>query len=238
MTDFDVVVPVLHAPTRAGGIDRERTRDYAQVAAASWVDYFLVSGSTTGGRDLSTADRSVVLDIWVDIVGPQRLLAGSWTTSDLIVAGERDVLPIAVMTPDAVGADALQWLRELPRAAIYSHPVYGGPTWTPALAHAAAAAGCLPVGGKVSKVGVDVIADLHSAAPAFALWDGSARHIQRSIGAGAAGVVLTPLAGQLDRLPAKEIDAVQAVVDPVQVELDRITGQAGRRQYLLDMACW
>lgn len=235
MTQWTVVVPALHVPRPDGGVDMVRTRDYATAAATSWVDLFLVNGSTTGGRGLSSGVRAAVLDIWVDAVGPDRLLACSWNWPDVAAARARGVQAMAVMTPDFVGADVLRWLGQLPPATtIYSHPSYGGPVWTPEVARAATAAEIAPVGGKISKVSLSEVAELHQAAPQFALWDGSARHIRRSLDAGAAGVVLTPLSGDLDRLPPKSIEPVQEFVNGVQEQLDQIRAQPDRWRLLLD----
>ena len=184
MTQWSVIVPVLHFFDARGGLDHARTRQYAEVATSTWIDRFLVSGSTAGGADLGTSDRAALLDLWAEAAGPDRLLACAWDGDDIAAARDRGILPMAVMTAGFVGPDPLQWLAHLPPATVYSHPVHG-PTWTPELAHAARAAGSLPVGGKVSKVSVSDVADLVSAAPEFRLWDGSARHIQESLTAGA-----------------------------------------------------
>ncbi|MBW0270074.1 hypothetical protein ATM97_02925 [Nocardia sp. MH4] len=234
MSEWTVVVPALHIPRATGGIDLEQTRRYAESAARSWVERFLINGSTTGGRELHVAEREAVLDVWLDVVGRERLLACSWSWRDITAACERGVLPMAVMTPDFVGADVLQWLGKLPPATIYSHPAYGASVWTPELARTSTAAAIAPLGGKVSKIDTDQVRALHAAAPEFSLWDGSARHIRESLAAGASGVVLTPLAGDLHRLPLKTVHNVQTFVDVVQAELDQIPSKADRRQLLLD----
>ncbi|MFD8104363.1 dihydrodipicolinate synthase family protein [Nocardia fluminea] len=236
MNEWSIIVPALHIPRANGGIDLDRTLRYAEEAAASWVDQFLINGSTTGGRELPGADREAILDIWLDAVGRERLLACSWSWRDIAVARERGVMPMAVMTPDFVGADVLRWFRELTPATIYSHPVYGGPVWTPELARTSAAAEMAPLGGKVSKVDIDQVRALHAAAPEFSLWDGSARHICESLDAGASGVVLTPLAGDLHRLPSKTIHDVQKFVNIIQAELDQIGRKVDRQRLLLDRA--
>lgn len=237
MNAWSVIVPALHIPRTTGEIDLERTRRYAESAADSWVDRFLINGSTTGGRELRGGDREAILDIWLDTVGRERLLSCSWSWRDVTAARERDVLPMAVMTPEFVGTDVLQWLRALPPATIYSHPAYGGPVWTPELARASTAAAIAPLGGKISKVDADQVRALHEAAPEFLLWDGSARHIHESLDAGASGVVLTPLAGDLHHLPSKTVHDVQKFVDVVQAELDRIGSKTNRRQLLLNRSC-
>ncbi|MBF6358432.1 hypothetical protein IU449_28455 [Nocardia higoensis] len=233
MNAWSVIVPALHIPHTTGEIDLERTRRYAESAADSWVDRFLINGSTTGGRELHVADREAVLDIWLDTVGQERLLACSWSWRDIASARERDVLPMAVMTPDFVGADVLRWLSALPPATIYSHPAYGGPVWTPELARTSTAAAIAPLGGKISKVDTTQVRALHAAAPEFLLWDGSARHIRESLDAGASGVVLTPLAGDLHQLPSKTVHDVQMLANVVQAELDQIESKPDRRDLLL-----
>lgn len=237
MSEWTVVVPALHVPRADGAIDLEQTRRYAESAADSWVDRFLINGSTTGGRELRAADREAILDIWLETVGRERLLACSWAWRDVTAARERGILPMAVMTPEFVDTDVLQWLRALPPATIYSHPAYGGPVWTPELSRTSVAAAIAPIGGKVSKVDLDEVRALHAAAPEFLLWDGSARHIRDSLDAGASGVVLTPLAGDLHQLPSKTVHDVQDLVNVVQAELDRIGSKTNRRQLLLNRSC-
>ncbi|WP_228799571.1 hypothetical protein [Nocardia nova] len=229
-----VVVPTLHLVSQDGSVDLAATRRYAEKASGGWIDYFLINGSTTAGDELSPAERTAVLDIWLDVVGPDRLLACSWSPSDLRAAAERNVTPMAVlMASNTVAAE--QILRDLPRGStIYSHPMFGSQAFTPALAAWARAAGCLPTGGKLAKIQLEEIAEIHNSAPEFAVWDGSSRHIQKSVEAGASGIVATPLAAELATLPPRSTDRIQSTVDVVQGELDRLSNRPAKRTWLLE----
>ena len=67
---FDVVVPALALRTASGSIDLAATRPYAEGAAATWVDYFILSGSTAQGQHLLPIERAAVLDLWLDVTTP------------------------------------------------------------------------------------------------------------------------------------------------------------------------
>jgi dihydrodipicolinate synthase/N-acetylneuraminate lyase len=235
---FDVVVPVLTLRTSAGGIDFAATRTYAQRAAASWVDYFIVSGSTTQGQMLTSAERADVLDLWLDTVQPGRLLACCWEDDDIGFAAARLVPPMITMRSLSGRQAALKLLRELPAGAyIYSHPMFGGAVFDADLAAAAMTSGILPSGGKLAKVTLDGLTRVHQAtAGAFRAWDGSSRHISESLAAGAAGIVATPLCAFSGPLPAKDSDLLQAAIDPLQAALDALPDRPARTVALLAQA--
>ncbi|GAB3212547.1 hypothetical protein [Nocardia tengchongensis] len=232
---WTAVVPVLHLVSDDGTVDLSNTERYAEIASATWVDRFLINGSTTRGDQLSRDERTAVLDIWANAVGPDRVLACSWNQADLTAATERGVVPMAVLrnldSPDAL----LQFLQSLPGGAtIYSHPSLFGPSISPLAVRQAAQAGCLPTGGKLAKVTLAEISEIHSAAPGFDLWDGSSRRIQQSLDAGADGIVATPLAALLAaEFPSKDVESVQNSVNRTQTELDQLPGRPERRAHLL-----
>lgn len=235
--DWTVVVPVLHMTDSAGQIDVVSTREYAERASRTWVDKFLVNGSTTRGDALSDLARRSVLDIWAESVGPDRLLACCWDSGDLAAARERCITPMAVMQGLATPNEALAYFRQLPSdATVYSHPIFGI-TLTPDLALQAAAENSLPAGGKLAKVSLPDIEQMKTLVPGFTLWDGSSRRIRQSLVAGASGIVATPLAAHLDEtLSSKSITAVQTIVNQVQAELDLLPDRAGRGEYLRRLA--
>lgn len=234
---LDIVVPALTMPDSAGAIDHEATRQYAKRAAATWTDYFILSGSTTRGQDLAPGQRASVLDLWLDVTQPGRLLACCWEPADFDHAASRGITPMGVMRGLDGPTAALAFLRSLPRGAyIYSHPMFGGSVFDAELA-AASSAGILPAGGKIAKITKPAIADLRRAAgDEYRLWDGSSRRIQESIDAGAAGVVATPLCAFAADFPARQTSLIQAAVDPVQADLDALPDRTARIAELMRRA--
>ncbi|SNY89160.1 hypothetical protein SAMN04244553_6163 [Nocardia amikacinitolerans] len=228
-----VVVPTMHLVHPDGSLDLAATRRYATAAAAGWIDFFLINGSTTAGDELTGSERTDVLDIWLEAVDASRLLACAWSANDLATAADRHVTPMAVLRADTRSA-AEQFLQALPgESTIYSHPMFGY-TFDAEMAAWAKTAGHLPAGGKLAKIQLTEIAEIRRAAPEFATWDGSSRRIQESIGAGAAGVVATPLAALLTDLPPRSLAQIQSAIDTVQTELDRLPDRAAKRRWLLD----
>ena len=234
---LDIVVPALTLPDSTGAIDHEATRQYAKRAAATLTDYFILSGSTTCGQDLTPGQRAGILDLWLDVTQPGRLLACCWEPADFDPATRRGITPMGVMR-GLDGRTALAFLRSLPRGAyIYSHPMFGGSVFDAELAAAASDAGILPAGGKIAKITKPAITDVHRAAgDEFRLWDGSSRRIQESIDAGAAGVVATPLCAFAADFPARQINLIQAAVDPVQADLDALPDRTARTAELMRRA--
>lgn len=236
LESWAVVVPVLHLTEPGGAIDFAATRKYAEKASTTWVDRFLVNGSTTRGDQISPVERAALVDLWASAVGPERVLACAWEASDLDAAVARAVTPMAVMRDLATPEAGLEFLLRLPSGAtIYSHAEMFGTSFDPLLAQRAVEMGCLPVAGKLAKVTPEEISELHAVAPSFGAWDGSSRHIRTSIAAGAAGIVATPLAGLLaHEFPSRDMELVQAVANQVQGELDRYQTREERRQHLLE----
>jgi dihydrodipicolinate synthase/N-acetylneuraminate lyase len=238
IAEFEIVVPALAFRSASGELDLQATRVYAERAAGAWVDYFILSGSTTRGHEHTSAERAAVLDLWLDVTEAVRLLACCWDPEDLTNAADRGIAPIAVMRglPGRVGA--LAFLEALPRGAyIYSHPMFGGAVFDAELARAADARGVAPAGGKLARVSAADITEIRAAVgDAFQLWDGSSRRIRASLEAGASGVVATPLCAFDQDLLSKDVDPVQAVVSPVQDVLDGLPDRAARTAELLRRA--
>ncbi|MGY4101309.1 hypothetical protein ACW2Q0_17415 [Nocardia sp. R16R-3T] len=237
MTVFDVVVPALTIQTSDGSIDFAATRRYAERAAATWVDYLILSGSTTRGDLLTPDERAAIIDLWLDVAEPARLLPCCWEPADIEHAVTRMVTPMAVLQHrDHVSA--LQFIRELPTGtAIYSHPMFGGTVFDAALARDARAANVLPVGGKLAKINTDQVRTIREATGnAFQLWDGSSRRIAASVRAGATGIVATPLSPFGENFPAKDTAAIQLAVDPIQSALDSLATRMDRTKALIQQA--
>lgn len=235
---FDIVVPALTLRNASAAVDHEGTLRYATRAAATWVDYFILSGSTTRGQDLTPSQRAAILDLWLTVAEPQRLLACCWEPEDFDHAVRRGIAPMAtIRSLDGIDA-ALAFLRTLPDGAyIYSHPMFGGSVFDAAVADAAKQEGILPAGGKIAKITAAATSEIRAVTGnAFKIWDGSSRRILTSLRAGAAGVVATPLCAFDAILPTKEPDLIQAVIDPVQDTLDALPDRPARTQEFLARA--
>ena len=229
-----VVVPVLTLTAPDGGTDLAATAGYARRASRTWIDLFLVNGSTTRGDRLTGAARAAVLDLWLTITGPSRLVACCWDPEDMAAATARGVVPMLVLQNLTDYGEAIEALGRLPAGAlIYSHPMFTPTVFDAELARRARCRGVLPAGGKIAKVTPDGLRALRHAAGDAALWDGSSRHIAASLDAGASGVVATPLATFPEPFPARSVAAVQAAVDQIQSTLDTLGSRAHRTDLLL-----
>jgi len=234
----EIVIPALMFRTPSGDFDPFATQRYAHRAARTWIDRFILSGSTTRGDLLSVAERAAILDLWVAAVEPSRLVACCWCDEDMRLAGQRGIRPIVVMRGLETHHQALAFFAQLPAGAyVYSHPRHTPITVDGTLASAATEEGILPGGAKLAKAGLDDIAAVRDVAgPGFTLWDGSSRHIRASIRSGASGVVATPLADLPMPFPARSITAIQAVTDEAQRKLDRHATRRTRLNCLLRSA--
>ncbi|MET7770173.1 hypothetical protein [Nocardia sp. NPDC005366] len=228
-----IVVPTMHLVHANGALNMAATRAHAKAAAAGWTDIFLVNGSTTAGDELSSVERVAVLDIWLEAVDASRLIACAWCADDLTNAADRHVTPMAILNVDSRHT-AERFLEDLPeQTTIYSHPMFGY-TFDAQLAAWARNVGRLPKGGKLAKIQLAEITEINHVAPEFVTWDGSSRQIRESVGAGAAGVVATPLAAMLGGLPPRSLALVQSTIDALQAELDQLPDRPAKRQWLLN----
>jgi hypothetical protein len=228
-----VVVPAL-TPLGQGGI----VSAYAQRAAATWIDAFLLSGSTTRGDLLSVAERASLIDQWLEYLPRHRVIACCWTEQDIREASERGVAAMVVMRNLATQRDALDLFATLPPGTlVYSHPMYSPTVLGPVLANAAAAAGVLPAGGKIAKIGpADITALRAATSPEFRLWDGSSRTIAARLQAGAEGVIATPLSHLPASFPSRDLLTLQTALDHVQAELDALPARPERTDLLMTYA--
>jgi len=187
---------------------------------------------------MTLEERATVLDIWLDVAPPTRLLAGCWVASDFDQAQQRGVAPIVVMRDLADRTAALAFLRSLPVGAyVYSHPAHSPVILDGELCAAVREAGFLPAGAKVAKVRPPELRAVRSATgESFALWDASSRNIAGSLAAGASGVVATPLSPFAPHTPPRDLDTLQPVLNAVQYELDGLGEAAARRDYLHALA--
>ncbi len=220
-----IIVPALTLRTADGKLDLAATAQYAERAVATWVDAFILSGSTTRGDLFTVAERAAILDLWLNLTDSARLLACTWCADDVREAVARGVRPMAVMRGLRDEAEACAFLAALPEGAyVYSHPMYTPTVLDAHLCAIARQGGYLPAGAKLAKVSTaDIRAIRAAAGPDFALWDGSSRHVGESVAAGAAGVVATP---------ARQLDILQRELDQRQAELDRLPTREARTHAL------
>lgn len=237
MTTPFVVVPAL-TPLDDNAIRRDLLDPYAARAAASWADAYLLSGSTTRGDLLTIAQRADLIDLWLQHLPPQRLIACCWQPEDITEATGRGVAAMMVMRNLPDRPAAVDFLATVPRGTyIYSHPMYTPAVFDAGLAADAAAAGVLPAGGKIAKIGLDGVAEVRAVTgPDFALWDGSSRHMAASVHAGAVGVIATPLSPLPMPFPSADLHVLQPAVDTMQAALDALPSRAERTAMLTRMA--
>lgn len=210
---LNIIVPVLSPRDNSNSIDEVHLREYVSRAASSWIDRFLIFGSTDQGWTLTSTARTALLDVWLDAVPPTRLVACCWTDADEFTALARGV---QVLATEAGHPSAR--LIDLPQSAMaYSHPTHSPLSVTPSAIRDARAVRPLIRGAKLSKVSTDELAAVREAAGQdFILWDGSSRHLAESYQAGAAGAVCAPLA------PLVHPFSTRPPLDELQVHLDHV----------------
>ena len=231
---FEVVIPALAFRTADNELDLGLTRAYAERAAGTWADRFILSGSTVLGDLLAPRERALILDVWSEVLERSRLVACCWCREDIEQAGQRKILPLVVMRDLHNRAQACSFFAGLPEGAfVYSNPKFTPTTLDPALAVDAEQRGLLPAGAKISKLAVRDIGPIRSSiGNGFTLWDGSSRHIEASLAAGASGVVATPLAVLPEPFPSRSTDKVQAAVTRLYAQVDRAASREDRMNLL------
>jgi len=237
--DGQIVVPALALRASDGcRLDADATSRYAQRAAGTWADAFILSGSTTRGDLLTVDERTTLLDLWSRLVPASRLVACCWCQGDLHEATRRGITPMAVMHSPRDDDEALSLLACLPRGAyVYSHPKYDSRVLDAVLTAAARRQGVLPAGAKLSKVTTaDIAAIRRAAGSRWTLWDASSRHVDASLAAGASGVVASPLSHFPTPFPRRSLSVLQSTIDTVQAQLDRLPTRAARSRLLHELA--
>lgn len=233
-----IVVPALTIRTSEGGIDEQGTAQYARRAASTWVDRFILSGTTARGYSMTEQERLCVLRVWLDHTEVARVLACCWSRADVDNAAAQGATPIVAM-PHLHSDDAtLRFLASLPAGSfIYSHPGNSPTVFDAQLCSKARSSDCLPVGAKLSKVSRSEIAAVRAhAGSSFILWDGSSRDIADSIAAGATGVVTTPLSPITQPFPPRDLTQLQHALDEMQAHLDQLPSREARSNHLSALA--
>jgi dihydrodipicolinate synthase/N-acetylneuraminate lyase len=80
---FEVVIPALAFRTAENELDLGLTRAYAERAARTWTDRFILSGSTALGDLLASTERALILDVWSEVLERSRLVACCWCREDI-----------------------------------------------------------------------------------------------------------------------------------------------------------
>lgn len=233
-----IVVPALTIRKPEGGLDKQGTGQYARRAASTWVDRFILSGTTARGYLMTEQERLCVVRVWLDHTDPARVLACCWSRADVDNAVEQGVTPIVVI-PHLHNDDAtLRFFAALPAGSfIYSHPGNSPTVFDAQLCSKARSSDCLPVGAKLSKASRREIAAVRAqAGPFFILWDGSSQDIAESIAAGATGVVTTPLSPFTQPFPPRNLTQLQHALDEVQAHLDQLPSREARSDHLSALA--
>lgn len=233
-----IVVPALTIRTPEGSLDRPGNAQYATRAASTWVDRFILSGTTARGYAMTERERLGVLLVWLDHTDPARVLACCWSRADIDNAAAQGVTPIVAIPHLHNDYAALRFFASLPAGSfIYSHPGNSPTVFDAQLCSKARSSGCLPVGAKLSKVSHREIAAVRAQAePSFILWDGSSQDIAGSITAGATGVVATPLSAFVQPFPPRDIAHLQPALNEVQADLDRLPSRDARSDHLAALA--
>lgn len=233
-----IVVPALTIRTSGGDLDKPGTARYAQRAASTWVDRFILSGTTARGYLMTEQERSSVVRVWLDHVKPERVIACCWSRADVDNAVGQGVTPIVVIPHCHNDDAALRFFAWLPPGSfIYSHPENSPTIFDAQLCSKACSSGCLPIGAKLSKASHREIAAVRAqAGPSFTLWDGSSRDIVGSIAAGATGIVATPLSPFRQPFPPRTLAPLQRSLDEMQENLDSLPSRDARSDHLSALA--
>jgi len=230
-----IVVPPLTLWNGNGEVDCGATAAYAQLAALTWIDLFMLSGSIGEGKTSSPSARRRTLEIWAEHVPKERLFACVWSSADYPYLKELGVRPVVVLQELKDISALLKLLANIPAGSfIYSHPEYSATTFSPSVAEQAVNAGLLPSGAKISKIS---LADIHKmrsvVGDRFLLFDGRCRHIEASVKAGATGVVVVPFCLIPRDLPDRtELVKLQTMIDETQALVDREGGVAAQARML------
>jgi len=232
--NFEIIVPALSFRSDAGDLDAGATARYAEHAADTWINRFILSGSTTRGDLLNPSERASILDLWLRVAPPSRLIACCWCESDFQEARDRRIQPMAIMKDLNTGSSALRFLGDLAaESLVYSHPMYSQVILDPELAYMARQTKQLPKGAKLAKISLDQVTQLRKVVGSdFLLWDGSSRHIAASIAAGAGGVIATPLSALPRPFPDRSLPKIQETVNKIQANLDRLPSRSSRTEFL------
>src|SRR5437879_4584514 len=114
---FEIIVPALAFRTADNRLDLDLTEAYAERAAETWTDRFILSGSTALGDRLTPTERARILDVWCGVMERSRLLACCWCREDVEQAEHRRILSLVIMQNLHDQAQACSFFAGLPEGA-------------------------------------------------------------------------------------------------------------------------
>lgn len=223
---MEIVVPALSPRSRGGDIDLPSLVEYITRARDSWITKFIIAGSTDAGYALTSRRRVHLLDLWLTLLPPSRIVMCCWSPPDVEAARQRSVDVLATSL-----SHGTQSLSNLPSSVLaYSHPRRSPIAVTPCAIREARRRKALVRGAKVSKVTVERLSAIRGAAgDGFLLWDGTSRHLETSQRAGATAAVCAPLAAMPDPFPPQHpLSSLQHRVD----ELNNLVSRPGLDKHL------
>jgi hypothetical protein len=132
--DYKILVPVLTLRDTLGRIDAGANHAYAQKAAETWLDGFIINGTIGGGETNTPDERQQLLQIWLDHLAPARVYGCSWEPADQARIVDTPARLMALMRGLNDDTQAVRFLSGLPAGAyVYSHPRYTTRTYDPAI---------------------------------------------------------------------------------------------------------
>lgn len=217
MTAPPIVVPAPTFRHPGGELDHDTTSRYAHKLAASWAPHIIVSGPMGRGEHATVGERGVILDLWLQHIEPNRLVATCWTAYDVRVAQLRQVRPLVMLAADTATGLADQLDHSPADGWVYANPRYSRALLTAELVAAAGASGV-----KLSKVDYTELRTMRTANQQITIVHGSSRNIAASLTAGADLVTASPLAALPSDFPAPDLGVIQRRADTIQQSLDEL----------------
>lgn len=221
-----VPAPTFREPGHA--LDRETTVRYAgYLGSVPWTKHILVNGPMGHGEVSTPSERALVLDMWLECVPSERLIAACWDPADVRAAQARRVRPLVMLSADT-DVQLAQQLHEAPvNAWVYANPRYSRVLLSGELATASRVAGV-----KLSKVSTEDLATMRAACPDATIVHGSSRNIAASLDAGADLVTAAPLAATPATSLDLDLSVIQRHVDTIQASLDKQDGHDARVRWV------
>lgn len=230
---MDILIPALSLRRANGEFDEPAMTTYIRRASDTWIDRFILAGSTDSGYSLTNGQRETLLDFWISAVPASRLIACCWSHSDTEAALQRGIDVLAT-----VASHHTRHLTDLPPSVFaYSHPHHSPIVVTAPAVTEAREQHTLVRGTKVSKISTEGLSAIRAAAGEdFILWHGSSRDLGRSWQFGATGVVCASLAVIPTPFPPRRpVTCLQRHVDELNSKAARV-GELNKYSFLRSLA--
>jgi dihydrodipicolinate synthase/N-acetylneuraminate lyase len=218
------ILPALTFFDDDGTLDVAANERYALAASESEANRFLLFGSTGEGAWLTQEERRGVVSIWRRCIAAEKIVvcgAGCLPAEadEYLGMGYGYMVP---PWPSDTLASLIDYLGNVgARVMLYSHPKRSPLVLNVDSLTTMRENGVLPLGVKLSKVGVGDLSKVRAALPSpFCIWDGSDRRVQASLGVGVDGVVSQMLATVAVSLALDDPARIQNDIDEVRASLD------------------